>query len=361
MTLHDFPPELLHRFLIPKYPQQEDFVFDQAEQHKTLYDLLDEIIVAGLVSPANGGMPIGGLANQILAKETGANFDAIWVDMPEGLNPLAVVPPGGTIDQTLAKASNTDYDLVWRDNPSDGDPGPMGPQGIQGPEGPQGPIGNPGPQGIQGIDGNTGPIGPIGPIGPQGPEGIQGPQGIQGIPGPTSIIVCTSTTRPSTPTVGQYIYETDTNLEYVWTGTTWQRMPWNAAWGKIASTSLTTDSSTYTITGNSAFLLSGVPARNDRSYRVHLASSIIMSAAGVWAYELLVAGTVTAQLGMVPVPDTFWGNKVIGHCLWEPATTGAVDLRVQHTELTGTATMTFKATAANPRQFWVEDIGPRVP
>jgi len=33
--------------------------------------------------------------------------------------------------------------------------------------------------------------------------------------------VCTSTTRPATPYTGQHIYESDTNLEYVWNGSAW--------------------------------------------------------------------------------------------------------------------------------------------
>ena len=33
--------------------------------------------------------------------------------------------------------------------------------------------------------------------------------------------VCTSTTRPVSPYAGQHIYETDTNLQYVWNGTVW--------------------------------------------------------------------------------------------------------------------------------------------
>ena len=33
--------------------------------------------------------------------------------------------------------------------------------------------------------------------------------------------VCTSTNRPTTPYEGQHIYETDTDIEYVWSGTAW--------------------------------------------------------------------------------------------------------------------------------------------
>jgi hypothetical protein len=33
--------------------------------------------------------------------------------------------------------------------------------------------------------------------------------------------VCTSSTRPTTPYEGQHIYETDTDIEYVWNGSAW--------------------------------------------------------------------------------------------------------------------------------------------
>ena len=39
--------------------------------------------------------------------------------------------------------------------------------------------------------------------------------------GVRSRFICTSSTRPSTPFDGQKIYETDTDLEYVWDGSAW--------------------------------------------------------------------------------------------------------------------------------------------
>ena len=36
--------------------------------------------------------------------------------------------------------------------------------------------------------------------------------------------VCTSSTRPTAPYIGQHIYETDTLLEYVWNGSIWVRI-----------------------------------------------------------------------------------------------------------------------------------------
>lgn len=40
---------------------------------------------------------------------------------------------------------------------------------------------------------------------------------------PGAIFVCTSTTRPASPTAGQRIYETDTGLAYMYTGSAWIR------------------------------------------------------------------------------------------------------------------------------------------
>jgi len=47
----------------------------------------------------------------------------------------------------------------------------------------------------------------------------------------TGTIICTSATRPSAPFVGQQIYETDTSLNYQWTGAAWtQRTGDLTAW-----------------------------------------------------------------------------------------------------------------------------------
>lgn len=45
-------------------------------------------------------------------------------------------------------------------------------------------------------------------------------------------IVCTSGTRPGTPTEGQAIYETDTDEFLIYHGTQWRR-PWSQPWGVL--------------------------------------------------------------------------------------------------------------------------------
>lgn len=50
---------------------------------------------------------------------------------------------------------------------------------------------------------------------------VRGPQGTTGATGPSGTAVVTSTTYPTTPVVGQLIYESDTNRHYSWNGTAW--------------------------------------------------------------------------------------------------------------------------------------------
>jgi hypothetical protein len=59
--------------------------------------------------------------------------------------------------------------------------------------------------------------------------------------------VCTSTTRPGGPYEGQMIYETDTDLTYIWGGSAWQQVSGgtavgNSGWVYITSGSFTTAS-----------------------------------------------------------------------------------------------------------------------
>ena len=65
--------------------------------------------------------------------------------------------------------------------------------------------------------------------------------------------VCTSTTRPSGPYEGQMIYETDTDLTYIWGGSAWQQVSGGTAVGNsglvyVTSATVGTTVSSVTIT-----------------------------------------------------------------------------------------------------------------
>jgi hypothetical protein len=77
------------------------------------------INVLGLTANGGGGsgsgLPAGGTTGQFLAKASGTDGDADWVDAPTGS-----VPSGGTTGQVLTKVSNADGDVDWADAGSSG-------------------------------------------------------------------------------------------------------------------------------------------------------------------------------------------------------------------------------------------------
>lgn len=168
----------------------------------------------GAVSPAAtsgnsnnsalNGIPAGGVTGQVLAKNSNANYDVVWVRENQ------------TYISDTGPVSAIEGDLWWNDIEGNlyifyqnywvpsvitqqGPPGPAGQQGPTGPMGgPTGPTGNAslitGPTGYTGPMGAgatgpastiPGPTGNTGPTGLQGPWGYTGPTGYTGIAGPT--------------------------------------------------------------------------------------------------------------------------------------------------------------------------------
>ena len=67
--------------------------------------------------------------------------------------------------------------------------------------------------------------------------------------------VCTSSTRPTAPYEGQHIYETDTDLTYIWGGSAWQQVSGGTAVGNSGLVYITTKtfSATSTLTCSNVF------------------------------------------------------------------------------------------------------------
>lgn len=141
----------------------------------------------------------------------------------------------------------------------------------------------------------------------------------------------------------------------------WEPMrPWGVAWGALASQSLTSNSSNYTATGNSDFVFLGFKCRADRTYRIHLSATFILSATGAWTITATVDGTDVGRFFTIADAWPF-GDHRSSEVLWMPPSTDSVDVRVKHTEISGTATFSYVGTSQLPRQFWIEDVGPRTP
>jgi hypothetical protein len=64
--------------------------------------------------------------------------------------------------------------------------------------------------------------------------------------------VCTFSTRPTAPYTGMMIYETDTNLSYIWNGSSWAQMPSSASLALKANIASPTFTGTTTVTGTAS-------------------------------------------------------------------------------------------------------------
>lgn len=101
MPTYNFPPELIHKFLIPKYPEQEDFLFDRNAESVTLYDLLAQMLIdiAG-----GGGTGVPYFTVTATGKIIGPNSTKQWV-------PLGANVGAGGVGIPVSYAYTTDYSI----------------------------------------------------------------------------------------------------------------------------------------------------------------------------------------------------------------------------------------------------------
>lgn len=102
-------------------PNQMDADFDMNGNDILNVDNIDVnvLTIDGVPVIVNGGVsvdpdslvPVGGTDGQVLTKQSSADYDTAWEDVPEG------IPAGGTDGQVLTKQSGTDFDADWEDVP----------------------------------------------------------------------------------------------------------------------------------------------------------------------------------------------------------------------------------------------------
>jgi hypothetical protein len=126
--------------------------------------------------------------------------------------------------------------------------------------------------------------------------------------------VCTSTNRPTTPYEGQVIYETDTDLTYIYNGTAWQQVSGGTAVGNsglVYVTSATIGSGVSSVTVSSCFsatydnyliMTTGGVTSAEVNMRVTLGST----ATGYYFSGLYVQYTSTTVTGRASANDTSW-------------------------------------------------------
>lgn len=200
-----------------------------------------------------------------------------------------------------------------------------------------------------------------GPRGATGPNGGTGATGPQGATGPTGLTICTSATRPGSPTAGMSIYETDTGkyLQYQGATDTWTP-PWDTAWGAVPSglgVATSNQGSITTIVDISGTSVTWTVIAH-RMYEVTVDGVLIASTSGTVAQAILYLYFDGAQIAWsvaINVPTTSVSMTPIKIPFSTSAGSHTVKARLAVTS--GGGTMTTVAAAINPLVLSVKDVG----
>lgn len=176
-------------------------------------------------------------------------------------------------------------------------------------------------------------------------------------------LICTSTTRPSTPSPGDRIYETDTGKEMQYQGPNngWT-LPWGVAWGEESRITKLTTGTGQTAMANgtdmTGFNVVWTPTLN-RRYKMTAFCELVPSATTLTNMGISVTDSVIGQLNRTEVAN----NQLLGVgviCTAEIQGPTAVAHTTKVTAiLGGTGTLsTANFASTRPAFIIIEDIGP---
>lgn len=182
-----------------------------------------------------------------------------------------------------------------------------------------------------------------------------------------AVIVCTSTTRPSSPPEGMVIYETDTDkmLTYTTSTTGWVP-PWNQPWGIVATTSGGTSGYAYSRSTSTQSMTTATDVTNatatftvvaNRLYKITGMAAMTHSAGSTIGSLTIVIDSVTSA--GVNIPVNVAGANNDRHAVITTITTlsaGSHTIKMQ--AATPSGTLTLQGATGQPTVFMVEDIGP---
>lgn len=128
-------------------------------------------------------------------------------------------------------------------------------------------------------------------------------------------------------------------------------------WGIVDRDIFTSNSAAFSSTNTTDFSLT-LTADATRLYKVCLSTEVDASVDSRWVIQVFAGGT---QVGEVYREQVLTGG-VIGYCnghlLWLPSS-GSITVECRVLNTAGGGTLTFPGSGTIPRQFWIEDIGPR--
>ena len=171
--------------------------------------------------------------------------------------------------------------------------------------------------------------------------------------------VCTSTTRPTAPYEGQHIYETDTDLVYLWNGTAWVETVsalTKAPRGIVGYTRYT--SGNQTVTSATAVDITGltttINAVSTRLYKISFNLAGRKNSNAGYFFVNTVAGASTInEWGATNVSG---GYIIFSGSSFISGISGSTVIKLQTYIENSSGTMFFGA--ASPGFLTVEDVGP---
>lgn len=184
---------------------------------------------------------------------------------------------------------------------------------------------------------------------------------------PPRYTVCTSTTHPSNPTIGDRLYETDTGMDLIYQGATvgWQ-MPWGMAWGYINS--FTTTSFSQAVTSATLVDLTGFTitytALANRRYKITASGLLIVESVSSGTAKCFITDGATAPanikalIGESALSSAAPGTRqtVGGIYVANGLSAGSTTFKLEASASAGTST--FTVDSSSTAILMVEDIGP---
>ena len=168
--------------------------------------------------------------------------------------------------------------------------------------------------------------------------------------------VCTSTTRPVSPYVGQKIFETNTKNELTWDGTAWSE-PWNQPWGYIANQTVTSAQTGITTEVDLTGLTVTFTAQANRFYMM-VAVTNAYGTGGQWAnVSLNINGTNVRFFRSAFGTTNVFNTETYQHQFTVAAGSCTAKLRMSR-ENAGAASVNHYSDANYISSISIIDLGP---
>lgn len=177
---------------------------------------------------------------------------------------------------------------------------------------------------------------------------------------PGKYTVCTSGTHPSSPAVGDSIYETDTGFFKQWVGATdgWC-FPWGSPWGRIADAQVTANQGSITTIVDLTSATVTFTALANRRYHIY-AQCLPQSTVADDSVSLSItdgSNNVLNRQDSGAIHTATTPTQLQCQALVNPGA-GSVTYKLRMNRAAGSGTVTNNAVATIPTFIIVEDIGP---